>query len=144
MEFTCASVEDTEALGERLSRAATPNTVIAFRGGLGAGKTAMARGLARGLGIRDLVTSPTYTLVNEYDGGRLPFFHVDAYRLSSAGEFEFMDARSYLYGGGLCAIEWSERVRDALPADAVIVDIEPLSDGSRKIRIEGALEEIVT
>jgi len=122
---------------------AQAGTVIAFKGGLGAGKTAFTRGLARGLGISDPVTSPTYTLVNEYGGGRLPLYHIDAYRLGSAEEFELMDARRYLYGDGLCAVEWSERVAQAIPAYAVIVAIEPLDDGSRRILLSGYIEELL-
>jgi len=129
-------VAATEALGEKIGRVSRPRTVIAFRGGLGAGKTAMCRGIARGLGVREPVTSPTYTLINEYDG-TLPFYHFDAYRLSSADEFLQLDADRYFYGDGVCAVEWSERVAGAMPADAVIVDIEPELDGSRLVSISG-------
>jgi tRNA threonylcarbamoyladenosine biosynthesis protein TsaE len=116
-------------------------TVIAFKGGLGAGKTAFTRGLARGLGIRDQVTSPTYTLVNEYGGGRLALYHIDAYRLGSADEFELMDAKRYLYGDGLCVVEWSERVAQAMPEWAIELSIEPLLDDARRIRVSGYIEE---
>jgi tRNA threonylcarbamoyladenosine biosynthesis protein TsaE len=116
-------------------------TVIAFKGGLGAGKTAFTRGLARGLGVRDQVTSPTYTLVNEYGGGRLALYHIDAYRLGSADEFELMDAKRYLYGDGLCVVEWSERVAQAMPAWAIELSIEPLLDDARRIRVSGYIEE---
>lgn len=130
----------TEALGERIGRAAGPRTVIAFRGGLGAGKTAMCRGIARGLGVTEPITSPTYTLINEYEG-TLPFYHFDAYRLSSADEFQQLDSDRYFYGDGVCAVEWSERVTEALPKDAVIIEIEPEPDGSRRISIIGAVIE---
>jgi len=96
----------------------------------------MCRGIARGLGVEDQVTSPTYTLINEYEG-RIPFYHFDAYRLSSAEEFERLDAARYFYGDGVCAVEWSERVADAIPEDAVVVDLEPEPDGSRSVRIWG-------
>jgi len=129
-------VAATEALGEKIGRIAKARTVIAFRGGLGAGKTAMCRGIARGLGVREAVTSPTYTLINEYDGS-LPFYHFDAYRLSSADEFLQLDSDRYFYGDGVCAVEWSERVAEAIPGDAVVVDIEPEPDGSRIISITG-------
>jgi tRNA threonylcarbamoyladenosine biosynthesis protein TsaE len=118
----------------------SPGTIIAFRGGLGAGKTVFARGLAKGLGIEDAITSPTYTIVNEYEG-RMPFFHIDAYRLHSAEDFELIDARRYLYGKGLCAIEWSERVEEALPENVVSIAIIPESDGSRSISISGSSVE---
>lgn len=124
-----------------MARTVRPGTIIAFRGGLGAGKTVFARGLARGLGIEEAITSPTYTIVNEYEG-RIPFFHIDAYRLHSAEDFELIDSSRYLYGQGLCAIEWSERVEDALPENVVSIAITPESDGSRSITISGvAVEE---
>jgi tRNA threonylcarbamoyladenosine biosynthesis protein TsaE len=119
-----------------VAQAATPGTIIAFRGGLGAGKTVFARGLARGLGIEEAITSPTYTIVNEYEG-RMPFFHIDAYRLRSAEEFELIDSARYLYGDGLCAIEWSERIEEALPGNVVSIAIVPEGDGSRTISISG-------
>jgi len=136
----CPEVSDTEELGERLGRSALAGTVFALRGGLGAGKTALCRGIARGLDVHDPVTSPTYTLINEYDG-KLPFYHFDAYRLGSAAEFEQLDSARYLYGKGVCAIEWSERVTDALPAYAVVVEIEAAHDGTRLVRIDGGLIE---
>ncbi len=98
-----------------------PGTVIAFRGGLGAGKTTLAKGIAQGLGIQDEVTSPTYTLVFEYSG-RLPLRHVDAYRLASAAEFEEIGASELMAPDGLCLIEWSENVAAALPPEAQIVE----------------------
>jgi tRNA threonylcarbamoyladenosine biosynthesis protein TsaE len=119
-----------------VAQAVTPGTIIAFRGGLGAGKTVFARGLARGLGINEAITSPTYTIVNEYEG-RMPFFHIDAYRLRSAEEFDLLDSARYLYGNGLCAIEWSERIDEALPEDVVSIAIVPEDDGSRTISISG-------
>ena len=127
-------------MGERIGRAAKPRTVLAFRGGLGAGKTAMCRGIARGLGITEPITSPTYTLINEYEG-TLPFYHFDAYRLSSADEFLQLDSDRYFFGDGVCAVEWSERVPEAMPPDAIIVDIEPEPDGSRRVSITGAAME---
>jgi len=133
-------VAATEALGERIGRAAGPRTVLAFKGGLGAGKTAMCRGIARGLGVTEPITSPTYTLINEYEG-TLPFYHFDAYRLSSAEEFQQLDSDRYFYGDGVCAVEWSERVADAMPENAIIVAMEPEPDGSRSVSITGATME---
>jgi tRNA threonylcarbamoyladenosine biosynthesis protein TsaE len=120
-----------------MGRVSTPGTVIALRGGLGAGKTAFCRGLARGLGVDVPVTSPTYMLINEYDG-TLPFFHFDAYRLASAEDFRQLDADRYLFGNGVCAVEWSERVAEALPHNSVIVEIQAEADGSRSIWISGS------
>ncbi len=124
-----------------MGKAAEAGTVFALRGGLGAGKTALCRGIARGLSVQDPVTSPTYTLINEYEG-TLPFYHFDAYRLGSAVEFEQLDSARYLYGDGVCAIEWSERVAEALPGNAVVVEIEPADDGHRLIRIFGERMEV--
>lgn len=114
MEYHTKSETETEAVGEALAGTLTPGTVIAFTGDLGAGKTAFTRGLARGLGISERVTSPTFTIVNEYQGGRLPLFHFDMYRLESAEELFDIGWEDYLRRGGVCAVEWSEKVSEAL------------------------------
>ena len=139
MEFITNSPEETEKIGERLAQKLAPGTVLAYRGDLGAGKTAFTRGLARGLGYREPVTSPTYTIVNEYLGGRLPLFHFDMYRLQSDDDLWDIGWEDYLDRGGVCAVEWSENVREALPPDAVTVTIArcPENDGWRSITIEG-------
>ena len=123
MELLSHSPDETEAVGARLAEALTPGSVVAFTGDLGAGKTAFTRGLARGLGVTDRVTSPTFTIVNEYLGGRLPLFHFDMYRLASSGELFDIGWEDYLARGGVCAVEWSENVADALEPDAIRVDI---------------------
>ena len=123
MELLSHSPEETEDIGARLAQRLGPGAVVAFTGDLGAGKTAFTRGLARGLGIPDRVTSPTFTIVNEYEGGRLPLFHFDMYRLGSADELFDIGWEDYLRRGGVCAVEWSENVADALGGDAVRVDI---------------------
>ena len=135
MEFITHSPEETEALGERLGKILTPGTILAYRGDLGAGKTAFTRGLARGLGCRELVTSPTYTIVNEYLGGRLPLFHFDMYRLRSSDDLFDIGWDDYLERGGICAVEWSENVADAME-DPVTVTIEKTGENSRRITIE--------
>ena len=122
MRYISNSTADTEALGERLAKRLRPGDVVAFTGTLGMGKTALTRGLARGLGCRGRVTSPTFTIVNEYDG-ETPLYHFDMYRLSSSDELYDIGWDDYLARGGVCAVEWSERVADALPEDAVRVDI---------------------
>ena len=136
MEFITHSPEETEALGEALAKRLTPGTVIAYRGDLGAGKTAFTRGLARGLGVREIVTSPTYTIVNEYLGGRCPLFHFDMYRLASSDDLWDIGWEDYLDRNGICAVEWSENVEDALE-DPIIITIEKLGEDSRRITIEG-------
>lgn len=137
MEFITNSPEETEAIGAALGRILQAGTVLAYRGDLGAGKTAFTRGLARGLGYDEPVTSPTYTIVNEYLGGRLPLFHFDMYRLRSAEDLFDIGWDDYLDRQGICAVEWSENVADALE-DPVTVAIEKLGDNSRKITIEGS------
>ena len=139
MIYYTNSPGETEALGEKLAQVLTPGTVIAFRGDLGAGKTAFTRGLARGLGASDRVTSPTYTIVNEYLGGKMPLFHFDMYRLGSSDELFDIGWEDYLERGGVCAVEWSENVADAME-DAISVCIEKLGDNERKITIEGGGE----
>ena len=139
MEYLCRSEAETEALGARLAAVLSPGDVVAYRGGLGMGKTAFTRGLARGLGYSGRVTSPTFTIVNEYEGGRLPLFHFDMYRLEDADSLFDIGWEDYLDRGGVCAVEWSENVREALPPDAVTVTIArcPENDGWRSITIEG-------
>jgi len=138
-EYTTAGEEQTEALGFRLGQLIQPGAVIAYTGDLGAGKTAFTRGLARGLGIPDRVTSPTFTIVNEYEGGRLPLFHFDMYRLGSSDELFDIGWEDYLARGGVCAVEWSENVDDALDDDAIRVDIRRgAHDGQRVISIRNA------
>lgn len=123
MERYSASEQDTEALGRALVQRLQPGAVVAFTGDLGAGKTAFVRGMAQGLGIPQRVTSPTFTIVNEYEGGRLPLFHFDMYRLGSSDELFDIGWEDYLARGGVCAVEWSENVDDALDEDAIRVDI---------------------
>ena len=136
MEFITNSPEETEKVGAALGKILNPGAVLAYRGDLGAGKTAFTRGLARGLGYAEPVTSPTYTIVNEYLGGRLPLFHFDMYRLASSDDLWDIGWEDYLDRGGVCAVEWSENVADAME-DAIVVTIEKLGDDARRITIEG-------
>ena len=138
MEFVTNSEQETEELGARLAERLEPGAVIAFTGDLGAGKTAFTRGLARGLGISDRVTSPTFTIVNEYEGGRLPLFHFDMYRLGSSDELFDIGWEDYLARGGVCAVEGSENVSDALEEGSVLVEIRRgARDNQRVIAVEG-------
>ena len=136
MEFITHSPAETEAVGIRLAEILQPGTVIAYEGDLGAGKTAFTRGLAKGLGANERVTSPTYTIVNEYLSGKLPLFHFDMYRLGSSDELWDIGWEDYLLRGGICAVEWSENVADALE-NPVTVRIEKLDDDTRKITVSG-------
>ena len=138
MQITTHSADETQALGQKLASRLAPGDVIAYFGDLGAGKTAFTRGLAQGLGITDPVTSPTYTIANEYLSGRIPLFHFDMYRLSSSDELFDIGWEDYLSRGGVCAVEWSENVEDALQ-DAIRVTIEKDADepDTRHITITG-------
>ena len=139
MQFITNAPEETEALGEKLAKLLRPGTVLAYLGDLGAGKTAFTRGLARGLGCRETVASPTYTIVNEYLGGRLPLFHFDMYRLTSSDDLWDIGWEDYLDRQGVCAVEWSENVPEAM-AGALTVRIEKLGDSVRRITIDGGAE----
>lgn len=135
MEHQSNSPEETEAVGEALAPRLTPGCVVAFTGDLGAGKTAFVRGVARGLGIAQRVTSPTFTIVNEYEGGRLPLFHFDMYRLGNSDALFDIGWEDYLARGGVCCVEWSENVADALEGNCIRVDIR---------RGEGDDERVIT
>jgi tRNA threonylcarbamoyladenosine biosynthesis protein TsaE len=137
IEIITRSPEETVKLGEKLARFLKGGTVIALRGTLGAGKTCLAGGIARGLGVTETVTSPTYTIISEYEG-LLPFYHIDAYRLSGDGEFDALGAEDMLYGEGVTVIEWSERIPRSIPPDAWVIELGLLEDGGRKIRIRAA------
>lgn len=142
MTLSLATAADMEALGERIGGLCHGGEIIALRGGLAAGKTTLTKGIARGLGIAEEVTSPTFTLVNDYSG-RLPLHHMDAYRLSSAAEFEGLGSDELLSDGSVSVIEWSERVEEALPDGHSILSIEIMGDGSRKLSVEGPLEALL-
>jgi len=142
-EHIAASPEETEALGERFARKLQPGSVIALKGGLGAGKTCFTRGLARALGITENVTSPTYTIVSEYsgrlNGQAIPLYHIDAYRLSGDEDFETTGAGELITGGkaareAIAVIEWSERIPRSIPAGAITVEIEITGPQSRLLR----------
>ncbi len=138
MEHLSHNVSETEALGEALAKHLSAGDVIAYLGDLGAGKTAFTRGLARGLGCTGRVTSPTFTIVNEYEG-TIPLFHFDMYRLSDADELFDIGWDDYLNRGGICAVEWSERITEELPRGSVTVTIcrSESNEDWRHITIEG-------
>lgn len=143
MEYITTSPEQTEQIGAALAKQLLPGTVIAYLGDLGAGKTAFTRGLAKGLGAGEPVTSPTYTIVNEYLSGRIPLFHFDMYRLHSADELFDIGWDDYLERAGVCAVEWSENVWDAME-DPIVVTIEKTGENSRRITIEGSESHALT
>lgn len=138
MDYLTHNEIETEALGETLARRLGAGDVVAYRGDLGAGKTAFTRGLARGLGCAGRVTSPTFTVVNEYEG-RLPLFHFDLYRLEGEDALYDIGWEDYLDRGGVCAVEWSERAETALPRETVWVSIRRCAESEdwRRITIEG-------
>lgn len=131
---------ETEALAQSLADSIPDGTVIAMYGDLGAGKTAFVRGLARGMGLSCRVSSPTFTIVNEYEGERT-LIHFDMYRLESSDELFDIGWEDYLARGAVCAVEWSENVDDAFFGDELIVRIEKLSDNDRKITIGEGTEK---
>ena len=138
MEYLSHSEQETEALGASLARQLKAGDVVAYRGDLGAGKTAFTRGLARGLGCAGRVTSPTFTIVNEYEG-EIPLFHFDLYRLGDEEELWDIGWEDYVSRGAVCAVEWSESFPEALPPDCVTVTIChcPDCEDWRRITIEG-------
>lgn len=135
LEIITNSVDETEAAGAALAKTLSGGAVIAMYGDLGAGKTAFVRGLAQGLSSPSRVTSPTFTIVNEYEG-RLPIFHFDMYRLASADELFDIGWEDYLSRNGICVVEWSENVCDAFDGTETRVTIEKLSELQRKITVE--------
>lgn len=139
MQYITHSPEETRALGRTLAQALQGGAVVAFTGDLGAGKTAFVSGMAEGLGIEERVTSPTFTIVNEYEGGRLPLFHFDMYRLGSADELFHIGWEDYLARNGVCAVEWSEIAPGALPENTVYVTLRrcPGAEEEREILVEG-------
>lgn len=140
MEYLSHSPQETEAIGEMLAKTLRGGTVIAYRGGLGMGKTAFTRGLAKGLGYTGRVTSPTFTIVNEYSG-KIPLFHFDMYRLPDSDALFDIGWEDYLDRGGVCAVEWSENVSDALPEDTLWVTIaRGTEDSDRIITLEGGVQ----
>jgi tRNA threonylcarbamoyladenosine biosynthesis protein TsaE len=131
-----SSPEETMALVEKIAAGLGRGSVVALRGGLGAGKTCLAKGIARGLGIRDEVTSPTYTIVSEYASGPLPLCHIDAYRLGGDDDFQALGGDEYLHGEGIAVVEWSDRIPGSIPRSAIVIAIEILADGQRGIDVE--------
>jgi tRNA threonylcarbamoyladenosine biosynthesis protein TsaE len=147
-DYLTSSSEETMVLGEKIARTLKPGGVVALRGALGAGKTCLTKGIARGLGVIEEVTSPTYTIVSEYaakecqnpygggeSGQVIPFYHIDAYRLSGDEDFENIGGEEIISGKGISVIEWSERLPNSIPPDALLITIEILDNEKRKISV---------
>lgn len=140
MEVISRSEEDTRAAGRVFASYLKEGDVISLRGSLGAGKTVFAKGIAENLGIKEAIVSPTFTIVQEYDG-RLKMYHLDLYRLSGEDEFESMGGEDFLYADGVCLIEWSEKIESMLPHSTIYIEIDILENGDRVIKAEGGEHE---
>lgn len=140
MEYRSESAEETEKLGEKLGNQLRKGQVVSLRGSLGAGKTVLAKGIAKALGIKEAIVSPTFTIVQEYDG-REKLYHLDLYRLSGDDEFESMGGEEFLYSDGITLIEWSEKIEDMLPDDTLFLTVRINNDLSRTITLEGGSNE---
>ncbi|MCL2753413.1 MAG: tRNA (adenosine(37)-N6)-threonylcarbamoyltransferase complex ATPase subunit type 1 TsaE [Defluviitaleaceae bacterium] len=137
MIFDSFSQKDTEEFAAELGKKAVTGDFFALIGSLGAGKTAFARGFARGMGIDAHITSPTFTIVNEYRGALLPLYHFDVYRIANADEMYDTGYEEYFYAGGVCLVEWADMIEEILPPNAIIVRIEQISENGRRITIRG-------
>jgi tRNA threonylcarbamoyladenosine biosynthesis protein TsaE len=133
---TTTSAGDTILLGEKIGRSLKPDDVVALNGELGAGKTTLIQGIAKGLGISDWVTSPTFTIINEFKGN-LNLYHIDLYRLNSVAEAEDLAIEEYWTKGGVTAIEWAEKIKDILPDNLIEIDIRVKNENEREIDIKG-------
>ena len=132
-----ASEKETERIGEAIGRAAEPSTVVALIGDLGTGKTTLTKSIARGLGVTETVTSPTFNIIREYKSGRIPLYHFDVYRIGDPDEMFELGYEEYFYGDGICVVEWADIIEELLPEDAVIIRIERGADEEeREYRIE--------
>lgn len=135
--FESNSPADTVNIGMQLAENLSGGDVVAFFGDLGAGKTCLTGGIAKGLGYNGIVTSPTFALINEYAGGRLPLYHFDMYRILSWDDLYSSGYFDYLEAGGVIAAEWSENIENALPTGAIRVTVEKIGESSRKITVSG-------
>jgi tRNA threonylcarbamoyladenosine biosynthesis protein TsaE len=134
--YVTASIEETLELGRKMSLELKPGDVIALSGVLGAGKTCLVKGIALGLGIGEPVTSPTFTIIQEYDG-RIPLYHIDLYRITDPAELDDLGIEEYLHGDGVTVIEWPEKAASLLPHYTLAVGISVLDGGRRQFTMEG-------
>ena len=135
LELYSNSPDETIEIGRQIGLNLKKGDIIAYKGTLAAGKTTLTKGIANALEIDEVITSPTFTLISEYYG-RLPLYHFDVYRLDSVEDFLNLGSEEMMYGDGICAIEWSEKIESALPKDTIIIDIEILTPETRKINIK--------
>lgn len=140
MTFISKSAEETEEIGKELGKKLKKGQVVSLRGSLGAGKTVLAKGIARALGINEAIVSPTFTIVQEYKG-KEKLYHLDIYRLSGDDEFESMGGEEFLYSDGITLIEWSEKIEDMLPDDTLFINITIDENQDRIIEIKGGDDE---
>lgn len=124
MVYETENAQETFALGEQIGQAASPGQIYTLTGDLGVGKTVLTQGVAKGLGITGPVCSPTFTIMQVYENGRLPFYHFDVYRIGDVEEMEEIGYEDCFYGSGVCLIEWAELISDLLPSDCIQICIE--------------------
>lgn len=136
--------DETFELGRKISEKVTAGTVISLIGDLGVGKTVFTQGFARGLGIEDAVNSPTFMIVQVYEGGRLPFYHFDVYRIGDISEMDEIGYEDYFYGNGVCLVEWANLIEEILPENHWVITLEKVLEKGfdyRKITIQGGFED---
>lgn len=136
MTYITHSAQETVDLGEKIGSLLKSGDVIAMTGTLAAGKTTITKGIAKALGITDVVTSPTFCLISEYEGTKMPLYHMDVYRLDGPEDFINLGVEDMLDGDGVCIVEWSEKVSSELPKRTIKIEITSLEDGSRQIKID--------
>jgi len=144
MIFESFSSVETENFARKMASQAKPGSIYCLNGDLGVGKTVFAKGFASGLYIQNDVTSPTFTLINEYTCGDLPFYHFDVYRIQHTSQMQDVGYEDYFYGEGVCLVEWANLIEELLPQDVVTITIEKnlnLSDDYRKITVKGRYNE---
>ena len=142
VDFVSVSLAETEKLGMAIGNQLTSPKIIAFFGDLGAGKTTLIQSICRGLGVKDYVTSPSFTLINEYQGQR-PIYHIDLYRLNDLAEIEDLGLPDYFEKDGIILIEWAEKLKSELPAEAEKIEIETLNEKERKFCISSGLAQLL-
>ena len=140
-QLITASADETIVLGAKIGELLNAGDIITLHGSLGSGKTTIVKGIACALGIEDEITSPSFTLISEYEG-RLPLYHMDLYRIDSIEEFELLGAEELLYGNGVSIIEWAEKIDQLLPDSCISISFALHDDGRRTIRVDGIQEDL--